>query len=77
MAVGFAPRAGILRANPLVARHARDYDDGLLEYVASVEAKDPEHWPDLADDNAKRRSRHFFLIDNLTKALRELMPVTA
>jgi hypothetical protein len=33
----------------------------LLEYVASMEARDPETWPtDLVDDNDKRRTWHFF-----------------
>jgi hypothetical protein len=35
----------------------------LLEYVASLEAKDPEAWPsDLVDDDGERRTWHYFLI---------------
>jgi hypothetical protein len=41
----------------------------LLEYVASVEAKDPESWPDLADDDGSIRNWHFFLVERLAEAL--------
>ena len=42
----------------------------LLEYVASVEAKDPEGWPlGLIDDNDKRHTWHFFLMEHVAAAL--------
>lgn len=46
----------------------------LLEYVASLEAKDPESWPDLLDDDGKTRSWHYFLIAGLAETLCDLMP---
>jgi hypothetical protein len=49
----------------------------LLAYAVSVEAKDPQAWPeDLRLIDGKRRTWHFFLIDGLSKVLRGLMPVT-
>jgi hypothetical protein len=42
----------------------------LLEYVSSHDAKDPEAWPDLVDDETGRvRDWHYFLTANLASAL--------
>jgi len=41
----------------------------LLEYVASVEAKDPEGWPDFRDDDGRIRDFHYFLTSNLAACL--------
>ena len=42
----------------------------LLEYAASAEAKDPECWPrHLVDDNDKRRTWHFFLMEHVAAKL--------
>jgi hypothetical protein len=42
----------------------------LLEYVSSHDAKDPEAWPDLVDDETGRvRDWHYFLTANLAAAL--------
>ena len=42
----------------------------LLEYAASVEARGPEAWPlDLVDDNGKRRTWHFFLMEHAAAKL--------
>lgn len=50
----------------------------LLEYVAGVEAKDPEAWPDFVDqEDGKNHSWHYFLIASLVEILPELVPVTA
>jgi hypothetical protein len=41
----------------------------LLNYVASVEATDPEGWPDFRDDDGRIRDFHYFLTSNLAAAL--------
>jgi len=42
----------------------------LLQYAMEVEAKDSECWPDeLYDDNGKRRTWHFFLMEKIAGAL--------
>jgi hypothetical protein len=41
----------------------------LLEYVASVEAKDPEAWPDFEVEDGRIRDWHYFLTANLATAL--------
>jgi hypothetical protein len=43
---------------------------GLLRYALELEATDSRCWPDgLVDDNNKRRSWHFFLMEKVAGAL--------
>ena len=49
---------------------SRDGALALLRYAKEMEAKDSGCWPDeLYDDNDKRRTWHFFLMEQIAEAL--------